>query len=159
MTVSDGRVCRPSASTSIADILLPCGGNLRIPFLSTMSLLNATDNEPRSYMEIADALRQYGAKAVICATMASCTSRQRAGASHRPMTSIPFRSISSPGKGHLDAYLKPFIRAAITDDRLQEEIVQAPGLDGNDEENEVLGKTTEPALKARYEQQELKRRD
>jgi serine/threonine-protein kinase HipA len=37
--------------------------NLRIPFLSAMSLLNATDNEPHSYMEIADALRQYGAKA------------------------------------------------------------------------------------------------
>jgi serine/threonine-protein kinase HipA len=28
-----------------------------------MGLLNATDNEPRSYMEIADALRQHGAKA------------------------------------------------------------------------------------------------
>ena len=38
-------------------------GNVRIPFLSAMSLLNATDNEPHSYMEISDALRQYGAKA------------------------------------------------------------------------------------------------
>lgn len=38
-------------------------GNVRIPFLSAMSLLDATDNEPHSYMEIADALRQYGAKA------------------------------------------------------------------------------------------------
>jgi serine/threonine-protein kinase HipA len=38
-------------------------GDARIPFLSAMSLLNATDNDPRSYMEIADALRQYGAKA------------------------------------------------------------------------------------------------
>jgi serine/threonine-protein kinase HipA len=37
--------------------------NIRIPFLSAMSLLNAADNEPHSYMEIADALRQYGAKA------------------------------------------------------------------------------------------------
>lgn len=36
---------------------------LRIPFLSAMSLLDAADNEPHSYMEIADALRQYGAKA------------------------------------------------------------------------------------------------
>ena len=35
----------------------------RIPFLSAMSLLNATDNEPHSYLEIADALRQNGAKA------------------------------------------------------------------------------------------------
>lgn len=38
-------------------------GNTRIPFLSAMSLLNAADNEQHSYMEIADALRQYGAKA------------------------------------------------------------------------------------------------
>eukprot|EP01037_Dinobryon_pediforme_P016838 gene16838-17021_t len=38
-------------------------GAVRIPFLSAMSLLNAADNEPHSYMEIADALRQYGAKA------------------------------------------------------------------------------------------------
>jgi serine/threonine-protein kinase HipA len=38
-------------------------GDIRIPFLSAMSLLNAADNEPHSYMEIADALRQYGAKA------------------------------------------------------------------------------------------------
>jgi len=33
----------------------------RIPFLSAMSMLGANDNEPRSYLEIADALRQYGA--------------------------------------------------------------------------------------------------
>jgi serine/threonine-protein kinase HipA len=38
-------------------------GNVRVPFLSAMSLLNAADNEPHSYMEIADALRQFGAKA------------------------------------------------------------------------------------------------
>jgi cell filamentation protein len=69
------------------------------------------------------------------------------------------KELDDPGKGHLDAYLKPFVRKAISDDRLAEEVVQAPGLDGNDEENEVLGKTNEPVLKARYEQQELKRRD
>jgi len=28
----------------------------------------------------------------------------------------------------------------------------------DDEQNEVLGKTSDPALKARYEQQELKRK-
>jgi len=33
----------------------------RIPFLSAMSMLGANDNEPRSYLEIVDALRQYGA--------------------------------------------------------------------------------------------------
>jgi serine/threonine-protein kinase HipA len=37
--------------------------NVRIPFLSAMSLLNAADNETRSYLEVADALRQYGARA------------------------------------------------------------------------------------------------
>jgi cell filamentation protein len=68
------------------------------------------------------------------------------------------KELDDPGKGHLDTYLKPFIRKAVTDDRLAEEIVQAPGLDGNDEQNEVLGKTTDPAIKARYEQQELKRK-
>ena len=42
-------------------------------------------------------------------------------------------------------------------DRLADKIARAPGLDGNDEQNEVLGKTSDPALKTRYEQQELKR--
>ena len=68
------------------------------------------------------------------------------------------KELDDPGKGHLDSYLKPFIREAITDDRLAEEIAQAPGLDGTDEQNEVLGKTSDPALNARYEQQELKRK-
>jgi serine/threonine-protein kinase HipA len=34
----------------------------RIPFLSAMSMLNAADNEQHSYLEIADALTQYGAE-------------------------------------------------------------------------------------------------
>ena len=33
----------------------------RIAFLSSMSMLNARDNEQRSYLEFVDALRQYGA--------------------------------------------------------------------------------------------------
>ena len=33
----------------------------RIPFLSAMSMLGATDNETRSYLEFVDALRRYGA--------------------------------------------------------------------------------------------------
>jgi serine/threonine-protein kinase HipA len=37
-------------------------GERRIPFLSAMSLLDAEDNDQRSYLEIADALRQYGAR-------------------------------------------------------------------------------------------------
>jgi serine/threonine-protein kinase HipA len=36
-------------------------GARRIPFLSAMSMLGAKDNEPRSYMEMVDALRQHGA--------------------------------------------------------------------------------------------------
>jgi serine/threonine-protein kinase HipA len=35
----------------------------RLPFLSAMSMLGAADNEPHSYMELADALRQHGAAA------------------------------------------------------------------------------------------------
>lgn len=36
-------------------------GPSRIPFLSAMSMLNANDNETHSYLEIVDALRQFGA--------------------------------------------------------------------------------------------------
>jgi len=36
-------------------------GGERIPFLSAMSMLGANDNEAHSYLEIADALRRYGA--------------------------------------------------------------------------------------------------
>ena len=68
------------------------------------------------------------------------------------------KELDDPGKGHLDAYLKPFIRKAVTDDRLAAEIAQAPGLDGTDEQNEIAGKTSDTAVKARYEQQELKRK-
>jgi serine/threonine-protein kinase HipA len=38
-------------------------GDRRIPYLSAMSMLGANDGDVRSYMELADALRQYGAKA------------------------------------------------------------------------------------------------
>lgn len=38
-------------------------GVTRIPYLSAMSMLGAVDHEQRSYMEIADALRRYGATA------------------------------------------------------------------------------------------------
>jgi serine/threonine-protein kinase HipA len=37
-------------------------GSVRIPFLSAMSMLGAVDHDQRSYMEIADALRRYGAR-------------------------------------------------------------------------------------------------
>jgi len=37
-------------------------GDIRIPFLSAMSMLGAKDNETHSYLEIVDALRQSGAR-------------------------------------------------------------------------------------------------
>jgi serine/threonine-protein kinase HipA len=37
-------------------------GQLRIPFLSAMSMLGARDHETHSYLEIADSLRQHGAQ-------------------------------------------------------------------------------------------------
>lgn len=37
-------------------------GEIRIPFLSAMSMLGATDNEDHSYLEIVDALRQFGSQ-------------------------------------------------------------------------------------------------
>ena len=37
-------------------------GTTRIPFVSAMSMIGAKDNETRSYLELADALRQHGAQ-------------------------------------------------------------------------------------------------
>jgi serine/threonine-protein kinase HipA len=37
-------------------------GTSRIPFLSAMSMIGAADNEEHSYLELADAIRQYGAR-------------------------------------------------------------------------------------------------
>jgi len=36
-------------------------GKVRVPFLSAMSMLDASDGEPRSYLEFVDVLRRYGA--------------------------------------------------------------------------------------------------
>lgn len=68
------------------------------------------------------------------------------------------KELDDPDSGYLDAYLRPYIRKAVPPDRLAAEIAQAPGLDGADEQNEILGNTSDPVLKARYEQQELKRK-
>jgi serine/threonine-protein kinase HipA len=38
-------------------------GAVRIPFVSAMSMIGARDHETRSYLELVDALRQYGARA------------------------------------------------------------------------------------------------
>lgn len=66
--------------------------------------------------------------------------------------------LDSPGEGYLDAYLKPFVRGYLTGERLIDQVSHAPGLDGSTGQNKVLGKTDDPALQARYAQQELKRR-
>jgi len=66
------------------------------------------------------------------------------------------REIDRPGKGELDAYLKPFIRKAAKDG-IAASVAAAPGLDGNTD-NAVLGDTRDPELRARYEAQEMKRR-
>jgi cell filamentation protein len=71
------------------------------------------------------------------------------------------KEIENPPKGHLDAYLKPFIRAPIAYEQLATAIVQAPGLDGSMQDaelNEVLGATEEPAVKAQYEAMLVKRK-
>ena len=68
------------------------------------------------------------------------------------------KELDDPGKSHLDAFLKPFVREAVADNFLAEKIASVPGIDGGDEQNEILGKTSDPELKARYEQQEMKRR-
>jgi cell filamentation protein len=71
------------------------------------------------------------------------------------------KEIENPPKGHLDAYLKPFMRDPIAYEHLAAAIVQAPGLDGSVRDaalNQVLGKTDEPAVKAQYEAMLTKRR-
>jgi cell filamentation protein len=65
--------------------------------------------------------------------------------------------LDDPGKGLLDDYLKPLMKSAVAPNLLAAGVAAAPGLDGN-ADNTVLGNTSEPALQARYEQQELKRK-
>jgi cell filamentation protein len=67
------------------------------------------------------------------------------------------KELEDPHKGHLDAYLKPFIKSAVSYGELAAAIAAAPGLDGEGEDT-VLGTTDDPELKASYEAQELKRK-
>ena len=70
------------------------------------------------------------------------------------------KEIENPPKGHLDAFLKPFIRDSIAYEKLASAIVQARGLDGSVQDaelNEVLGTTDDPAVKAQYEAMLVKR--
>lgn len=71
------------------------------------------------------------------------------------------REIESPGEGHLDAYLKPFLREALGAERLVGHVVSTRGLEGRSDEpaadNKVLGNVSDPELQARYEKQKLQR--
>ncbi|OCK58823.1 Fic family protein [Bradyrhizobium sp. LMTR 3] len=71
------------------------------------------------------------------------------------------KEIRRPSKGHLDNYLRQFVRAPITLDNLTAQIVKAPGLDGRDpagDENEVVGDIATPEVKKQYEAMLIKRR-
>lgn len=69
--------------------------------------------------------------------------------------------LDRPGRGLLDAYLKPFVCPAVGQDRLAALVVQTQGLGGGLDDprtaNQVLGKFTEPALQARYQHQQEQR--
>jgi cell filamentation protein len=67
------------------------------------------------------------------------------------------KELEDPHEGQLDAYLKPFMRNAVSHGELVANIAAAPGLDGEGEDT-VLGTTDDPELKAQYEAQELKRK-
>jgi cell filamentation protein len=67
--------------------------------------------------------------------------------------------LERPGKGILDNYLKPFIGRPIAYDELAAQVTGVPGIDGSAEAqaNEVLGNSTEPAVRAQYEEMLHKR--
>jgi cell filamentation protein, protein adenylyltransferase len=66
--------------------------------------------------------------------------------------------LDDPGKGHLDAYLKPFVRKGISQSGLAANVAGAPGLDGEGEDV-VLGNIDDPELKAEYRAKRLKRKE
>jgi cell filamentation protein len=72
------------------------------------------------------------------------------------------RELDSPGKGHLDTYLMPFIRAAVGHEHLANVVTGMRGLHGNPHQplgaNEVLRRFSEPGLRARYKSQQERRR-
>jgi cell filamentation protein len=66
--------------------------------------------------------------------------------------------IDEPGRGHLDTYLKPFVRGAVNGRDLATEVLKAQGLDGGRRDaNEILGKIDEPVVREKYRQQEIER--
>lgn len=73
------------------------------------------------------------------------------------------RELEAPGKGHLDAYLKPFILTAVGHDHLAGHVTRTSGLDGKSQQpanaTEILGRFSDPAIQSRYELQQQRRRE
>jgi cell filamentation protein len=71
------------------------------------------------------------------------------------------KEIERPGVGHLDTYLKSFLREPVGVDRLVGHVVSTRGIDGRSNEpsvdNQVVGYVSDPNLQARYEQLRLQR--
>ena len=61
ITPADARVERVAGRGVVVVRRFDREGDRRIPFLSSMTLLGAVDREPRTYPEIAEAIRRYGA--------------------------------------------------------------------------------------------------
>ncbi|MBX9696270.1 MAG: HipA domain-containing protein, partial [Cyanobacteria bacterium] len=62
ITVPQWRLEQVAGRTALLLRRFDRAGETRIPFLSAMSMLGATDNEQHSYLEILDAIRQYGSQ-------------------------------------------------------------------------------------------------
>jgi cell filamentation protein len=68
------------------------------------------------------------------------------------------KELDSPGKGLLDNYLKPYTRSAVTN--LAQHVSTAKGLDGGmGQADTVYGRNDDPAVKAQYEQQQIRREE
>lgn len=62
LRTAEWRIERPGAASVLVLRRFDRERELRVPFISAMSMLDADDRETRSYMELADALRQHGSE-------------------------------------------------------------------------------------------------
>jgi cell filamentation protein len=68
------------------------------------------------------------------------------------------KELATPGKGLLDDYLKPFVVEPVAYERMADTVIEVPGLAGGlKDANVVLGKTSQPEVQARYQQQKISR--
>lgn len=68
------------------------------------------------------------------------------------------KELAKPGKGLLDDYLKPFVVEPVAYERMADTVIEVPGLAGGlKDANVVLGKTSQPEVQARYQQQKISR--